>query len=145
MHGLVDPERRLAPYDLALTDLDARDRRAWGERVVRALARRFGDLNSKMFEVHAGAAYYAAIEPEVFARVGGSKRPFEACHSERNLGGMPLDRGRRHGPSLGGAHLPRPSFRLRYARSTARHFGSQRTIGRVASPTSMRRAFTRGG
>jgi hypothetical protein len=70
MHGLVDPDSRLDPYELALTDLSAGDRRAWGERVVRALDRRFGDLTGIVFEVHAGEAYRRAIESGVIARGG---------------------------------------------------------------------------
>ena len=70
MHGLLDPDSRLDPYELALTDLSAGDRRNWGERVVRALGRRFDDLTGTVFEVHAGEAYRRAIEPGVIARGG---------------------------------------------------------------------------
>ena len=51
-----------------------------------ALARRFGDLNSKMFEVHAGAAYCAAIEPEVFARDGRVETPLRGLPLGAQLG-----------------------------------------------------------
>ena len=70
MHGLVDPDSRLDSYELALTDLSAGDRRAWGEGVVRALDRRLGDLTGAVFEVHAGESYRRAIEPGVIARGG---------------------------------------------------------------------------
>ena len=80
-HGLVDPDARFAPYDLALTDLRAKERRAWGERVVRALERRFGDLNGIVLEVHAGGAYRRAIEPAVLERGGRVDAP---------LRGLPL-------------------------------------------------------
>jgi hypothetical protein len=51
----------LEPYDLALTDLPAGERRAWGARVIEALEDRFGQLQGTTFEVHAGAAYRHAI------------------------------------------------------------------------------------
>jgi hypothetical protein len=80
-HGLVDPEQPLAPYDLALTDLDSRAQRAWGERVADALERRFGDLTGAVFEIHAGDAYRRAVEPGVLARGGRLEAP---------LRGLPL-------------------------------------------------------
>jgi hypothetical protein len=46
MHGLVEPEAQLDPYDLALAELTARERKEWGERVVRALDRRFGSVSA---------------------------------------------------------------------------------------------------
>jgi hypothetical protein len=64
LHGLVEPEQLLEPYDLALTDLPVGERRAWGARVVAALEDRFGQLQGTTFEVHAGAVYRQAIEPE---------------------------------------------------------------------------------
>jgi hypothetical protein len=69
-HGLVDPDKRLEPYDLGLGDLGAADRRAWGERVARALERRFGSVDGITFEVHAGEAYGRAIEPGITVRGG---------------------------------------------------------------------------
>ena len=66
-HGLVDPDRRLAPYDLALTDLSTNAQRRWGERVVSSLRTRFGSLSAVTFEVHAGEAYRRAIEPGLLA------------------------------------------------------------------------------
>jgi hypothetical protein len=77
MHGLVDPDTQLDPYDLALSELTSHDQRAWGERVVAALEGRFGDLNGITFEVHAGAAYRRAIEPGILARGGRLKVPLE--------------------------------------------------------------------
>jgi hypothetical protein len=60
-YGLLDPEQLVAPYDVALADLSVSAQRAWGERVVGALQARFGSLDGVTFEVHAGAAYRAAI------------------------------------------------------------------------------------
>jgi hypothetical protein len=61
LHGLVDPDELLDPYDLSLTQLSAAERRAWGERVVDALAKRLDALTRTIFEVHAGSHYRAAI------------------------------------------------------------------------------------
>jgi hypothetical protein len=60
LHGLVEPEEYLEPYDPALTDLTAAARRIWGDQVIEALALRV-PLAHSMLEVHAGSAYRAAI------------------------------------------------------------------------------------
>jgi hypothetical protein len=57
MHGLVEPEQVLAPYDLALGDLSAARRRAWSRGVLANLSSKLGDLGEHTFEIHAGAAY----------------------------------------------------------------------------------------
>src|SRR4051794_36042814 len=51
-YGLVEPEQHLDPYNLALTDLSAGERRAWGDRVVADLAERL-PLAGAVVEVHA--------------------------------------------------------------------------------------------
>lgn len=61
LHGLVDPDELLDPYDLSLTHLSAAERRAWGERVVDALAKRLDVLTDTIFEVHAGGHYRTPI------------------------------------------------------------------------------------
>jgi hypothetical protein len=61
LYGLVEPDQLLDPYDLALTDLAAGDRRRWGEEVVAELAARL-PLDGAVLEVHAGSAYGKAIE-----------------------------------------------------------------------------------
>lgn len=63
LHGLVDPGQILEPYDLALKDRPASERRAWGAEVAADLERAVGPLKSVVVEVHAGAAYRTAIEP----------------------------------------------------------------------------------
>ncbi len=60
-HGVVAPDDPLSPYDLALADLSARERRLWGAQVVHELERRLGGLEGKHLEVHAGEHYRAAI------------------------------------------------------------------------------------
>lgn len=68
LHGLVDPTRQLEPYNVALADRPARERREWGTRVVDELERVVGPLPGLQLEVHAGSAYVNAIAPEVAAR-----------------------------------------------------------------------------
>jgi uncharacterized protein DUF6884 len=81
MHGVVEPESQLDPYDLALTKLTAAERHRWGQRVVRALERVVGPLVGMTFEAHAGDPFRAAIEPGVLARGGQLRAP---------LRGLPL-------------------------------------------------------
>jgi hypothetical protein len=66
-HGLIDPRRRIAPYDVALRDLDARARGRWGNRVIASLVERYGTLDGITFEIHAGDAYRRAITPGLIA------------------------------------------------------------------------------
>ena len=56
-HGLLAPDSRIAPYDLALSDLSAAERRAWSKRVLENLAARVPTLNGNVIEIHAGKAY----------------------------------------------------------------------------------------
>lgn len=56
-HGLLHPDKRIDPYDVALTDLRARARREWSTRVLDALERRVPSLQNKVIEIHAGATY----------------------------------------------------------------------------------------
>ena len=58
-HGLVDPDTVLAPYDLNLGQLSARERVAWGDRVAVELTDRFPSGTVLWF--HAGALYRDAI------------------------------------------------------------------------------------
>jgi hypothetical protein len=57
-HGLVDPDRVLAPYDLETKRLPAVERCAWSSRVLQKLLGRFGSLEGLTFEVHAGREYW---------------------------------------------------------------------------------------
>jgi hypothetical protein len=56
-HGLVEPDRLLAPYDETLTDLPLAARRVWSGQVVLALEKALGDLSGVVIELHAGMAY----------------------------------------------------------------------------------------
>ena len=96
-YGLVQPDRPLRPYDLALGDLPARERREWGERVAGSLRKHFGPLAGAVFGVHAGAAYRNAITTPL-ARLGASiTAPLQGLSLGRQLHwyGTRADRPRR--------------------------------------------------
>ena len=57
LHGLLDPDRRIDPYDLALKDLRAEARRAWSARVLDELKRRVPSMRDSLIEIHAGSTY----------------------------------------------------------------------------------------
>jgi hypothetical protein len=76
-HGLLDPERRIAPYDVALSDLSANERRRWGRRVISQLEDRLGSLDGTTFEIHAGSPYRRAIEAGIVERGGTVTAPLE--------------------------------------------------------------------
>ena len=57
LHGLVEPDQELKPYDLALSDVGRAERREWSEGVTRALDAAVGPLDDHVFELHAGDAY----------------------------------------------------------------------------------------
>jgi hypothetical protein len=56
-HGLVEPDRVLAPYDEILMDLPRAVRRAWSAGVVQALEHAIGQVSGVVIELHAGSAY----------------------------------------------------------------------------------------
>jgi hypothetical protein len=83
-YGLVEPERRLRPYHLALSELSAPKRRDWGEQVVASLQEHFGSLQGSVFEVHAGAVYRNAIQASLTAMGGSITVPLQGL----SLGGQ---------------------------------------------------------
>jgi hypothetical protein len=74
-YGLLDPEKRIQPYDLALGQLSAKERRSWGDQVVRQLEDRLGAIAGTTFEVHAGAPYVRSIEPGIVQSGGRISAP----------------------------------------------------------------------
>ena len=56
-HGLLAPETKIAPYDLALADLPAVRRRTWSRRVLGDLTAMVSALRGKSIELHAGKPY----------------------------------------------------------------------------------------
>ena len=66
-YGLVEPDQVLAPYDLSLRQLTARQREAWGDRIAVELTDRFPA--GTVLSFHAGALYRDAIAPVVAHQV----------------------------------------------------------------------------
>ena len=56
-HGLLHPDTRIEPYDLALAALPAPKRREWSSHVLDNLVTKVPDLRGKSIEVHAGKDY----------------------------------------------------------------------------------------
>ena len=56
-HGLVEPAKRLSPYDTTLRDLTAAERRLWGKRTVRQLRRAIGTRYAGPIVFLAGRLY----------------------------------------------------------------------------------------
>ena len=56
-HGLLAPDARIEPYDLALKRLKKGERRDWSRRVLDELRVRFPDLTGDIVECHAGKDY----------------------------------------------------------------------------------------
>jgi hypothetical protein len=109
-YGLLEPEQPIAPYDVALVDLTASDRRAWGKRVVGALHTRFGALEKMTFEVHAGTAYRAAITPGLLELGATVEEPLVGLTMGRQLSWY-----RSHGSTA--EPRVRPAERRRHAKS----------------------------
>lgn len=56
-HGLLDPDTRIEPYDLALADLSPAERRTWSRSVLNQFKDVTTDLVGRTIEVHAGKLY----------------------------------------------------------------------------------------
>lgn len=57
LHGLIEPDRVVEPYDRTLKDASLAECRAWSARVVEELQRHLGTLAGVTFAIHAGAEY----------------------------------------------------------------------------------------
>jgi hypothetical protein len=58
LHGLVQPEQVLEPYEQTLTTASTSERTRWAERVMDQIDATLGaDLSEHTFEAHAGRAY----------------------------------------------------------------------------------------
>jgi Family of unknown function (DUF6884)/GIY-YIG catalytic domain len=67
-YGLLAPDDVIGPYDLYLPDQSPGYRRAWGEFVVAQLAQLVPNLQGRVIEVHAGAAYVEPLRRPLVAR-----------------------------------------------------------------------------
>lgn len=60
LHGLVEPDRTLEPYEQTLTTASSNARAAWSKRALEQVEAALGpDLSEHTFEAHAGRAYLA--------------------------------------------------------------------------------------
>lgn len=59
LHGLVDPDEVLEPYDVTLNDASAPDRRRWSHQVLNQISSRIQPEPGDSFEFHAGINYRA--------------------------------------------------------------------------------------
>ena len=64
LHGLVDPDEVLEPYEKTLATASRQERRRWSQAVLMALEQELGAVGPHSFEIHAGAAYarYGLLE-----------------------------------------------------------------------------------
>jgi hypothetical protein len=110
LHGLVEPDQVLEPYDVAVTHLSSLERRAVGEKIAARLETRFGPLAGRVFEVHAVDEYVVRLESAIRPRDARLLRPLRglrigeqlAWYAER-LGTVVASNtagGRRSGPGV---------------------------------------------
>ena len=59
LHGLVDPNDVLEPYDVTLNDASVLERRRWSDRVLDQITARIEPAPGDSFELHAGINYRA--------------------------------------------------------------------------------------
>jgi hypothetical protein len=67
-HGVLRPDDPVEKYDETLNAMAARERAAWGARVVSQLVAELGGLAGTTLEVHAGGRYVAAVAPLLEAK-----------------------------------------------------------------------------
>ena len=86
-HGLVSPDRVLAPYERTLTNASSGERRAWATRVLGQVEQELGrDLSAHQFELHAGRAYVAfGLAPGLTTRGADVLEPLEGLRQGERL------------------------------------------------------------
>lgn len=67
-YGLLDSTTVVETYDQRLDDLPPAEQKARGERAIRELEQRIGDLRGKVVEVHGGSAYVNALRAPLKTR-----------------------------------------------------------------------------
>ena len=77
-HCLLHPDEKIGTYDLTMTDMNAKERRNWSDRVWKGLTGKFPDLKGKVVEIHAGKAYAeSGLEKELRAAGAIVHRPLK--------------------------------------------------------------------
>lgn len=85
LHGVIDPEAVIEPYDVRLADLSALERGALGERIAAELEDRFGALRGCLFEVHAGDEYFAMLATALRPHGAMLRRPLRGLRIGEQL------------------------------------------------------------
>ena len=85
LHGIVDPDAVIEPYDVRLTDLSALERGALGERIAAELEDRFGALRGCLFEVHAGDEYFVMLATALRPHGATLRRPLRGLRIGEQL------------------------------------------------------------
>jgi hypothetical protein len=75
LHGIVEPDEVIGPYDVSLKESPRAQKLKWGRMVAEQLAERFGDLSGKVIEIHAGAAYCEGLVPTLREQGAHPTRP----------------------------------------------------------------------
>ena len=85
-HGLVAPDRVLAPYDVTLKGASVGRKREWTTQVIGRLLSELGDFGDRVFEVHAGADYLAGgLVEQLRSRGAAVELPTQGLSMGRQL------------------------------------------------------------
>jgi len=63
-YGLLDPDRKISPYDETLNGMGVRERRKWGRQVLEQIKKKFGAGNVE-YTILAGAPYWRYLVEEL--------------------------------------------------------------------------------
>lgn len=85
LHGLLDPDRTIEPYDMYLARQTAAYRRRWAAQVIADLAAAVGQLEGRVVEIHAGASYVDPLEPLLKAAGARTKTPLRGLTQGQHL------------------------------------------------------------
>ena len=99
LHGLIEPDQVVAPYDVSIGSLDGAARTALGESVVASLEQRLGSLAGSVIEIHAGDEDATAIERPLRIRGAILSRPLKGLALGKQLQWYKRDTTARQGGS----------------------------------------------
>ena len=85
LHGLVDPDQVLEPYDMHLAKQTSAYRQQWAAQVIRDLTASVGTLADRTIEIHAGAAYVDPLDPLLAAAGAQSRAPLRGLNQGQHL------------------------------------------------------------